>query len=247
MAPQRLYQRYLSTHFGAIHDISRAGLERERRVWRDYFRTLLPADRNARVLDLGCGYGSFLTFLAEEGYTNARGVDRCAEQVEAARRLGLANVMHGEAREALAGCSPVYDCITAIDLFEHLEKDELLDLLDAIWQALRPGGRLILRVPNAEGPLGTRILYSDFTHTLAFTPSSLRQVLTAAGFKSIELHPEGPRVHGLFSAARWLAWQAIRTLLELYLAVETGQWGGHLWTQNLIAVAQKPGESGKGG
>ncbi len=242
IAPQQLYEHYVSMHFGTLHDVSRAGLRRERRVWRDYFRSLLPASRSASVLDLGCGYGSFLAFLAEEGYTNAAGVDRSKEQVEAARRLGLTNISQADAREALAGCYHAYDCITAIDLFEHLEKNELLDLLAAIQRALRPGGRLILRVPNAEGPLGTRILYSDFTHTLAFTPSSLRQLLAGAGLVNVQLLPEGPRVHGLLSTVRWVAWQAIRLLLELYLAVETGQFGGHLWTQNLIAVAQKPAE-----
>jgi 2-polyprenyl-3-methyl-5-hydroxy-6-metoxy-1,4-benzoquinol methylase len=245
-SPQRLLEHYVSTHFGALHQVSAEGLEREQGVWRDYFRKLLPADRKASLLDLGCGYGSFLYYLAKEGYTNAAGVDRSTEQVAAARRLGLANVRQAEAQEALAGCYRAFDCITAIDLLEHLEKEEILGLLDAIWQALRPGGRLILRVPNAEGPLGTRILYSDFTHTLAFTPSSLRQVLKEAGFTRIQLLPEGPRVHGPLSAARWLAWQAVRLLLEFYMAVETGQFGGHIWTQNLIVVAEKPADLNDG-
>src|SRR5438128_5391544 len=67
---RHLYDHYLSTHFGGIHHPSAASLERERRVWRDYFGPLLPANKAARIADLGCGYGSFLYFLHEEGYRN---------------------------------------------------------------------------------------------------------------------------------------------------------------------------------
>ncbi len=132
------------------------------------------------------------------------------------------------------------DCITAFDLLEHLTKDETLALLRATHRALKPGGHLLLKVPNADGPFGAKILYSDFTHEQAFTPRSIAQVLAATGFAQIKVLPEGPRVHGIVSAARWAAWQALRALLVLYLAVETGRLRGHLLTQNLIAVAHKP-------
>jgi hypothetical protein len=35
-------------------------------------------------------------------------------------------------------------------------------------------------------------------------------------------------------------WQIIRFLLTVYLVAETGELGGHILTQNLIAVAHKP-------
>lgn len=132
------------------------------------------------------------------------------------------------------------DCITAFDLLEHLTKDETLALLRATHRALKPGGHLLLKVPNADGPFGAKILYSDFTHEQAFTPRSIAQVLAAAGFSDIEVYPEGPRVHGLISGARWAAWKCICFLLLLYLAAETGRIQGHILTQNLIAVARKP-------
>lgn len=237
---RQLYDCYLSTHFGPIHHPCAATLERERRVWRDYFGRLLPTDRTACIGDLGCGYGSFLYFLRAEGYTNTRGVDLSIQQVELAGKLGIDNVFHGDCREFLANRPVEFDCLTAIDLLEHLPKDAVLSLLQDIERSLKPGGLLILRAPNADGPFGAKILYSDFTHELAFTPTSIRQVLAAAGFGCVEIHPEGPRVHGVTSAARWIIWKVICWVLVFYVAVETGRPRGHVFTQNLIATARKP-------
>lgn len=237
---RHLYDHYLSTHFGGIHHPSAASLERERRVWRDYFGPLLPANKAARIADLGCGYGSFLYFLHEEGYRNIAGVDISAEQVDSARKLGIPNVVQDDSWKFLESRRQEFDCLTALDLLEHLAKEESLSLLHAAHSALRPGGLLIVKAPNADGPFGGKILYSDFTHEQAFTPLSIRQVLAASGFERVEVYPEGPRVHGLISAARWLAWKGICLLLLLYMAVETGRIRGHVLTQNLIAVARKP-------
>ena len=40
-------------------------------VFRKRFARHLPAERNARILDLGCGYGEFLCFLQRAGYRQA--------------------------------------------------------------------------------------------------------------------------------------------------------------------------------
>lgn len=237
---QRLYDTYLSTHFGVVHSVSPAALDRDQRTWRDYFQSHLPSDHGARILDLGCGFGSFLWYLRAAGYRNACGVDVSAEQVEAARRLGLENVFLGDAREFLDAHPAAFECVTAFDLLEHLTKNEVLDLLEAIRRALKPGGLLLLRAPNADGPFGGKIRYSDFTHEQAFTPSSIRQVLAASGFARGEVLAEGPRVHGVVSAARWVIWKVASLFLLLYLGAETGRLRGHILTQNLIAAARKP-------
>lgn len=55
------------------------------------FLRLLAADTHATVLDVGCGYGSFLTFLRQSDHRGAYiGYDVSASMIEAARTL------HGE-------------------------------------------------------------------------------------------------------------------------------------------------------
>src|SRR3989442_7475777 len=101
-------------HCGGIHHPSAASLERERRVWRDYFGPLLPANKAARIADLGCGYGSFLYFLHEEGYRNIVGVDISAEQVDSARKLGIPNVVQDDFWKVLESRPQDIEFLTAI-------------------------------------------------------------------------------------------------------------------------------------
>src|SRR5205085_1026457 len=139
-----------------------------------YLRRLIarhfPPDKDAAVLDLGCGHGAILFFARQAGYRNLRGVDGSLEQVAAARRLGIDAVEHGDLFETLNGeADGSLDVVIAFDVIEHLTRDELLRFVDQVWRVLRPNGRLIIHAPNGESPFGLRMRYWDMTHELAFT------------------------------------------------------------------------------
>jgi 2-polyprenyl-3-methyl-5-hydroxy-6-metoxy-1,4-benzoquinol methylase len=232
----------VTTHFAALREISIDACERHRTTFRAYFQHLLPEDKGAKILDIGCGYGSFLYFLQKEGYRNICGVDISPEQVEAARQLGIDNVYCEDLLTFLHGHPKAFACITAFDVVEHFPKCEVLELLDAIHQALQSGGTFIMQVPNGASPFHGTIRYADFTHELAFTKESVVQVLSAAGFMNMHVYPAGPVMHGVLSTVRWVIWHAIRLLLVLYLTAETGSMHEHILTTNLIATAQKSQE-----
>lgn len=236
---QRLYQNYVSRHLSGNQGLSLEAFESQRVACRAYFGGLLPKDRDARIVDLGCGGGCLLYFLEKEGYKNAIGVDTSPEQVGLAISLGLKNVQQADLMDFLGKRSDEFDAITAIDVVEHFKKEEVLFLLDAVYRALKPGGVFIMRSPNADGPFGGRYRYCDFTHELAFTPVSVCQALAAAGFQNISVYPVEPVVHGLLSGGRYLIWKGIRLLLLLYLAAETGSFQSYILTQNLTAAARK--------
>ncbi|OPX35236.1 MAG: hypothetical protein B1H11_09415 [Desulfobacteraceae bacterium 4484_190.1] len=102
------------------------------------------------------------------------------------------------------------------------------------------GGRWIIHTPNAESPFGNRILFGDFTHELAFTRTSLAQILLASGFSRVGCYEDQPVLHGIKSAVRWILWRCIRGVLRLYLAVETGNTGRDaIFSQNFLAVGFK--------
>lgn len=65
--------------------------EDSHRIRHMQFLRLVGGDADASVLDLGCGYGDFLTFLRDDGHRGRFvGYDLAAPMIEAARRL------HGE-------------------------------------------------------------------------------------------------------------------------------------------------------
>ncbi len=238
----RIYERYVGLDAGCAARVERGadsapGHPYLAKVIRDHF----PADRAVKILDLGCGEGGFLRALRQQGYTDLAGIDRSPEQVAEAARRGETSVRRGDALvEAGALPDASHDVIIAFDMIEHLKREELLVLADDVRRALRPGGRWMLHLPNAESPFFGRMRYGDVTHEQAFTRRSLRQILLATGFASVRCYEDAPVVHGVKSAARFAVWKMIRLGLKVYLAAETGETGPEpIFSQNLLAVAER--------
>lgn len=228
----RLYERYASTHAG------RARRQDTHLVFRRDIAPRLPADRGAAILDLGCGQGLVVDELHRLGYRAARGVDISPEQVAAARRAGVRGVEEGDLRVVLGQSRGRLDVVLALDLLEHLGRDELLDTLELAAAALRPGGLLLARVPNAASPFAGALLHGDLTHETCLTPRSARQALRLCGFTDIEVAPCQPVAHGLVSAGRRLLWAGVSGAVKLALAAETGSLRGHVVTRNMIITAR---------
>ena len=132
------------------------------------------------------------------------------------------------------------DMVIAFDVVEHFTKDELVPFVDDVYRVLRKGGKWLIHCPNGESPFGMRMLFGDFTHELAFTRTSIAQILLASGFSGVQSYEDKPVVHGAKSLVRRCLWETFRLLLRLYLATETG--GGEkecVFSQNFLTVAVK--------
>lgn len=184
MNPYRdaFYQRQADWHGyrGAEH--VRSKHETRRPYYRWYTKGWLPEDKGTPILDIGCGSGQFLYFLRGEGFTDAYGIDVDARQVEIGRELGL-DCRRQPVSEHLGEDGPLYGLVAMLDILEHFTREELFPMLEAVSSRLRPGGRLIVSVPNAEGPDGLRAVYSDITHEIAFSLTSLSEMLFCHGLK----------------------------------------------------------------
>lgn len=234
-----IYKNYVRNHTRQLYGTETLeSIRRHFPVWNYYFKRLLPANKEALLLDIGCGNGSFVYYLQQAGYADARGIDLSEEQVAYGRSLGIANIRSAGLFAYLADKKEVYDCITALDVLEHFTRQEVFDILTAVCAALKPGGCFILQSPNGEGLFHSGVFYGDFTHEIAFTESSLRQICLNAGFSTVTCYPTGPVPKGIVSAARWLLWQLIVLKMRLYKMAETGS-GKGIFTQNLIAKAIK--------
>jgi SAM-dependent methyltransferase len=132
------------------------------------------------------------------------------------------------------------DVVITFDLIEHFIKTELIELIDEVRRVLKPDGRWIIHVPNAEGPFGSRMRHWDFTHQLAFTRVSIAQLLKSSGFSDVACFEDQPVSHGVVSTIRAMLWQFIRLSLLFYIAVETGEISRDaILSQNLPAVARR--------
>jgi SAM-dependent methyltransferase len=238
----KVYERYLSTQVeGLAGDRSRLTADAI-----SHFKLnvvpLLPADRAAEIVELGCGYGRNILALRQCGYEQVIGVDISEEAVRYARDvLGLEQVVLADCFEFLEGLGRAVDVILLIDLLEHLEEDESIRLLESARAALKSGGTLVIQAPNGAAPLSPW-RYADITHKRAYTPQSLAQSLTLAGFERDRIQHLATRnpQSGWRGWLRRVAWQGlISPAIRLFLKVAYGNDLGGIYTANLIAVAAK--------
>jgi len=170
-------------------------------VW-DRWRWLKPRLRKhkGRLLDVGCGSGSFTIGAARMGYDafglswderNQHKAEQRAAIVRAkSATFDVCDVRHLESRADLLS---KFDVVICLETIEHILKDQKL-MLD-IAACLRPGGTLLLTTPNKtcpaigpvpdDGPLST---FEDGGHVRrGYVDSNLRTLSEVAGLEVDEI------------------------------------------------------------
>ncbi|MCX2727438.1 class I SAM-dependent methyltransferase [Thermomicrobium sp. 4228-Ro] len=171
-----------------------------------------------RILEVGCATGELLQCIREAGNPRVVGVEPDPKAAATARTRGLA-VLTGTLDE-VAFPSASFDTVLLQHVLEHLARPR--QALERIGQLLRPGGTLIVWVPNgaswAAALFGPAWMgYDPPRHRSVFTPATLQRLLSETGFTVIDEEHEW---HGLEWSwgVRLLARQAGATALERFLA-----------------------------
>ena len=106
---------------------------------------------HGRVLSLGCGHGVVERYLAlVNPNVEIVGIELDADRVAAARRSAdrfpAVDIRQGDVRD-LSGVGTV-DAALAVDLFHHVPVDDHDGVASALADAIRPGGRLLVKDMN---------------------------------------------------------------------------------------------------
>jgi len=230
-----LYERYVTT----FKTDNWQELSQEQSEWysRKYLPLLDEVQPTDPILDLGCGHGQFMQFLGQQGFLRVAGIDVSLEQIEIATSHGL-NAELADVFEFLAAKAESYRAIVALDFAEHFDKDELVQLLPLIYQALKADGVLLLQTPNGQGLLSQQVMYGDLTHLTVFSPDSLRQLLAFAGFSEIRFYETGPTGKNLSGVVRQILWWIKKLIANAVRLIEAGK-KRSVWTENMICVCRK--------
>lgn len=102
------------------------------------------------VLDVGCNVGGFLEHCRAcfPGIALA-GVEVNPLALAAARRALPEAELYPAGGEALPFADGRFDCVTCIEVLEHVPEGDRPAALAEMRRVLRPGGRLVLRTPHA--------------------------------------------------------------------------------------------------
>lgn len=169
-------------------EIAQARVER-------YARLLQP---NLALLEIGSGAGCFAAAAARFG---ARVV--CLELDRAAAAFASAHYgcdVRMMPIEEMTGAQ-CFDAIFAFHVLEHV--DDLDTFLRACRRLLRPGGHLVVEVPDIERDFRD-VSFHHVAHLYAFNARSLLVTLESRGFRATQSgicdYPDGG--HGLFATVR---------------------------------------------
>jgi len=166
------------------------------RIWRERVRKVAAlSPPPGRLLDVGCGDGSFLREAARHGWT-VTGTEFSPVGARIARAAGV-QVFAGELQEARFP-GQAFDVITCWHVIEHVANPRRL--LGEMHRLLAPGGVLALATPNLEDRV-FRLAYlllrrkrprlyepdEREVHLFVYSAHTVRQLVAAEGFTDIRV------------------------------------------------------------
>lgn len=232
-----MYEKYLSSKSLSNHDLE-DNFNTEMALQKEV-EDVLPKELDANIIDLGCGYGTFLNTLKGKGYKNLYGVEVGEEQNRFLNSKGL-KVYQEDLVSFLKNTNERFELITLFDVLEHFKKDELVEIVALLNNKLTDSGALVVRVPNGEAIFKGSIMYGDFTHETFFTKRSMIQLFQTFGFRKIDVFP-------VFSFGN--SWKAIigrfiyASYVKVYktlLMIDHGKSAEYFCpTQNIVGIIKK--------
>ena len=165
-------------------------LERRYREWvvrwdqLGFLLSLIPEPQNCRLLDIGCGAGTFVKLAREAGF-DACGLEESEEAARIAERNRAGKIFRSSIHE-LAEQGEQFDVLTLFHCLEHVM--EPFRFLRGLQKLLRKPGRIIVQVPNSKS-LQARLLGSRWygfdcpRHIYNYSTVSLMHLLGRVGYR----------------------------------------------------------------
>lgn len=204
-------------------------------------------DRRHRLLDLGAGLGFSSSYFARD--FDVTGIDIAVDATgEARRRTDVVNFVAGDI-ERLPVRDRSAECVLAFDVLEHVENP--VRALDEAFRVLRPGGWLLMSVPNRASLgmkiksrkwFGARELPSprrDETHRHIDNRDTWEARLRRAGLAAVESGTDGywdaPYLRGLPTALQVAIFNIPSHITVRFLGALPLRTG-----ENLLILARRP-------
>jgi len=147
-----------------------------RALVRHALETRAASRRPLRILDVASATGMSFRFLSDLG--EVRGIDISSRTIELCARRGVEGLVQADAMR-LPFREGSFDCVLALDAFEHFEDDRLA--MRETRRVLAPGGLLVATVPAFMA------LWSPhdeaYHHVRRYRRPQLRARLTEAGYE----------------------------------------------------------------
>lgn len=141
-------------------------------------------------LDVGCGRGEFVSFLNDNGIPSC-GIENNESEVSRAVKMH-ANVLHADLLDYLPKCKDEFSGISMIEVIEHIPFNLHNKILQSIYDAVVPGGIVLIETINLKNPMSPNTFFSDPTHIRPVTMEYLTFLSQWVGFVDVRIIFTGP-------------------------------------------------------
>ena len=211
----------------AVYPTEDATLEQAQYHKHDLVARKLDLQEGMTLLDVGCGWGGMVMHAAEHYGVKAIGATLSKQQAEWAQKAiaerglsDLAEVRHMDYRDVP---ETGFDAVSSIGMTEHIGKSNVPGYFRAMYDKLRPGGRMLnhcITRPDNKIPAFNR---AGFINRYVFPdgelegPGWLAGEMNDAGFEI--RHSENLREHYAKTLTHWCAnleanWDAARAEVD---------------------------------
>ncbi len=201
------------TYSCALFSRGAGTLEEAQAAKRELVCSKLGLQEGERVLDVGCGWGSFVIHAAREYGVRAVGVTLSPAQAELARRRVTEASLQDRVEIRICDYRDLpgiggerYDAIASIGMVEHVGSNRIDEYARVLARLLQPDGRLLnhgiarLRHGDAEaGPFSERYVFPD---AAPLHLSRIQLALERAGF--VTDHVEGLAQDYVDTLSAWI-------------------------------------------
>ena len=136
--------------------------------------------KDKRVLEIGFGAGSFMSWAKERGAT-VSGCELIEDLCSAGISKGYDTRFGGV--ETFAEEAGMFDLIVGFDVMEHIDPSESVEFMRSLRYLLKDEGRFLARVPNGASPWGMAYQHGDISHVNALSSGKFQQLAYASGMK----------------------------------------------------------------
>lgn len=159
-------------------------------------RALIASYAGGRLLDYGCGDGTFLA-LVQDLFPGATGADPADSQTaDCVRRLRDLPLTFTTPASLGASHTGAYDIVTCMEVLEHCFAPERRRVIEELARLVRPGGLVVVSVPIEVGPslIGKQVGralaawrgFGDYRHRETYSALELARMVFASAGTSID-------------------------------------------------------------
>lgn len=125
--------------------------------WKwEYKKAPAHIAEGSKVLEVGCGEGKYLQYLKDKLNCECTGLELNKNAVDAGKEKGI-DIRYELVQEHAKNNECVYDVVCYFQVLEHI--GDISDFIKASVKCLKPGGTLLICVPNNEPFLFKHIKY----------------------------------------------------------------------------------------